>query len=66
MTSESYELQGYNKSEILAEVNAYKPGRGFFFLIDMLQYHWNKLVIRFNLNVIMADNMKWSRKDYIN
>lgn len=66
LDSQSYSIQGYDKENILKEVNHFNPKKKLTFIKDYFQFQWNKLVIRLNLNVLFAENVKWSRNKYIN
>lgn len=66
LSFESFKIQGYDKKSVLNEVNNFKPKRNLFFIKDYIGVQWNKIVIRYNLNLLFAENVKWSRKRYIN
>jgi sulfotransferase family protein len=59
-------IQGYDKLTIVNEIDGFKPKGNFNFIEDFVNYQWNKIVIRFKLNILFAKNVKWSRKFYLN
>lgn len=61
----SLSIQGYNKGELIKEIESIKIKWNFSFIIDFFHYNYTKLVIRYKLNILFADNLKWSRPYYM-
>ena len=61
--AETFALHGYSKQSVIDEVSALNVGS--FGIRDMLDLAVQKLVPMLNLNLLMADHGKWTRKRYL-
>lgn len=65
LTDENLSIQGYDKSEIINEVNTLNNKGKFNVLKDIIHYLGYKCIIRFNLYNYKSKDMNWTKKRFM-
>jgi len=56
---------GYNKRDILNDINAISTTGKHSFIRDFLDIKRGELILRFNLNVLFGRNLRWAKNKYL-
>lgn len=65
LDNKSLSIQGYNKESILNDIRSSKSNRNLNFIKDFFDYTYSNIVMRFKINILFAENLKWSRDKFL-
>lgn len=61
----SFEIQGYDKKEIIKDIKSLNNNNNNLFIIDLFDYYSSTLIRVFNLNLLKSKDFLWVRKKFL-
>lgn len=65
LDQESLEIQGYDKLQIINEINNIQTDGNYNFIRDFINFNRHKLLLKYNLNLWFGKNLQWVRNQYL-
>lgn len=66
LSSEALDIQGYDKQEILADIQSIRTNGKYSTIRDYIDFQKLRLIMRFKLNIFFSKNLKWAKGYYLN
>lgn len=66
LNEEALRIQGYDKENILKDIEQIEPKGKYSLIQDFIDYTRMKLVLKFKLNIFFSKNLRWVKHQYLN